>query len=590
MRRLSASLARARTINALPALRSRAPTHIARQLTLRPQKVTDVEWATRQRHKFVRVMRELCRGCDASAVPETLVVRQHDARHDLRDTGCRCPLLAFAHSYNGTFGVPLRWQMLAEIGSHVDTRCHETLMAMNRFRIEYVCELVYRVVHPNDHAFNATFDFATKEPNRLYFVTALTKVEGSTSLRSDIDVTVWGERRLLSSVYARIAAVHALFVGRRMDEHTSLIAMFDANVYVGNFELGRGDLRNMGPGRMIDEIDLGPPRGVASLIHNVPDATSNAYACLRLVHTDFMQQAVRDAALLAIGNLPTKLDDQVSLFSRRTVRKLPDGRRWRNVVRETATEYRDAVSRIAAASIDRFFTCSAYKHVVIEMSLASLHCHDSLASNNRHVTCRPPLLTVHEYLESAYENLGFLAEYTTDHNKSDVCTSREMIEWKCVKFIYRIMDALERRAILRHITHTDVSNICFAAHNLETMRRAGDTSTHSPTSAQWWTRVFPHSTTVSGDGPVNRAYFRALVQHYLDKFAPLPYLVHVHGHRATYATPTPRTTLRHSSTSRVETQGSTTFASRTFTHGVATNATGTLISRQTRRVLQPVYG
>lgn len=474
----------------------------------------DAIWAARQRHVFDHIVGSRITLGNSSMSLQLSPL----ATHHVEGT-CPCPLLVLTR---GNGKLPLEWRVLASVDRYVDAESRALLRALNTFRVRYVCSLVLRVIHgPSESLFENVFKAAIAVPHKLTLVAANVRVEGSRTMRSDIDVTVWGERRCLGDISRRIAALHAIaFPSTVMD------TLFDANVYVANFELGMDDVRAIRNSRcssrfsrMIDvlrfrEGDKRSKTTTVYMIRNVPDADSNAFAVKRLM--PYLPQAFRRIAearmtsgITSDDDAPSSLNAAISRFSR-------------GGVCESVKRYRDAVSRIAVASVDRMFTCSAYKHVVLEVMGEA---RDRHLTGAKHSTVMTLVCTPDEYVESAYECLGQMGEYSLTAGR---CRSLMSIQAKCVKFIHRLSDALVRRNVLL-ATDTEESRamarLCASAFHLEGRRRSGRDVYHDAYDKDWQL-LFNVPNQPPPAGLSRPAYFRSLVRRYLCLLPPLRYLMH----------------------------------------------------------------
>lgn len=241
--------------------------------------------------------------------------------------------------------VPFVWEYMSHALLHVIKQGEKTkyeiwLKYVNEFRFEYILA----VLQHHCKVGNATTISWTDK--KLVFSSQLASISGSTTLTSDIDVTLFKD--VLSDIYT---SHNTLF------KQSSIELMFDVNFYLCNFEYPKHVL----PSNLANHFPLRYKfhNQEYALVLNKPDECSLMFSLRRLC--------------LAIG----------IAFDEGTF----------NTINKTSSMHvRNNISMATLLTRDQYHTCSTYKHVVIQMM--------------RKV---PIKLLKGEYLESIYENLGFFA-------------------------------------------------------------------------------------------------------------------------------------------------------------------------------------
>lgn len=259
--------------------------------------------------------------------------------------------------------IPFVWEYVAHVILNIISddyfeKYKDIVDSINNFRYSYIQTLLESTHVQIDqskiqkHVTNQT----------LVYSTPLAFIGGSTTIKSDIDVT------LFMDIIREVFYLHS-----GMFQRSSLCRLFDVNFYVKNFES--------------------------------PTCIPNAFT-----------YNWNNVQLYLITN---ETDEITRCFS---LKRLYD---YFNIAYEIkASTLKTNLHRVCFATlttIDQYHTCSAYKHIVLNMI------------KNVNLS-----LTKEEYLESLYENLGFFADKITNVP----CYTQLFVNFvKCLKYVYRVYNA-----------------------------------------------------------------------------------------------------------------------------------------------------
>ena len=305
------------------------------------------------------------------------------------------------------------------------------LTKLNEFRFRYACYLLYALAEINGQIieknmkiydiFNTDF---TKDALK-YYINDIGNVDGSTTLQSDIDVTVSSSNGFCMQ-YGKIHADFFNEIGINNATLNNLDEWFDMNIYFVNFH---------------------------HTTINTCNKTTLAWSMLRLIqyttYTKYDFSNVQKCILNQSNNI--ELNIKSSIQSSLASFKMHIDIDWNNnfisilkkfyqntdiymniVEAMLRDEYKPTdisdiqnaydLSLATYTSKDQYYTCGSYKHIVCK-------------------GCGSPMQKF-EYIQSAFENLGFLCEYLHSKSNTEYCHDEETIHLKCSKYLERIFGAL----------------------------------------------------------------------------------------------------------------------------------------------------
>ena len=304
----------------------------------------------------------------------------------------------------------------------------DNLKLLNIFRFRYACYLLFALaalngINENDK-YSTPISLLVSDPSYInigklrYNINYIGNIDGSTTLQSDIDVTI-SSTSGFSMIYVKLHKDFFAFYD--IDANLNdLDKWFDMNVYFVNFD---------------------------DSLQNVCNETTLAWSKLRLIQYYYKNEYI-------INNKSCINDDFISLIKSSITTSINSLKLY------TYNQYLSNYQLDFNKYLSQFYqNTELYEQIVnvllskeydsdiqklYDLSLATFTSKDQFYTfgSYKHIVNKQKDLNPYEFIQSAFENLGFLCEYLESKDEKDYCHDEDVINLKCAKYLERIITAL----------------------------------------------------------------------------------------------------------------------------------------------------